>query len=289
MVLPVAFMTGIVSIGYRPLHWGCPSRIYCFSPLDSLSQPLRELVPTWASLGIVGILLGLLVLKTSPRLRVGVAPTLLFSLNAMTLLFLVVTNDILETLITTPAGFLVFPELSVVAMASATALFLYQFLGGGRKIIDTASFLAITGGLLFLVLPLAFYKGTVLIVYPVTLFRCLSSPCICRGCGIYFFSPKPMVAIWIPLGVFGVLLGLVPLILSARTRAAVVLGLAISLGMISLFFWTLDSQILHIFIITPSVYRLFPELSVAAMVGASVLLSFEFWRRWRERIPTITS
>lgn len=293
-VLPVAFMTGIASIGYPPLHWGCSAGIRCFSPIDSLSQPLPELIPSWASLGIVGILLGLLVLKTSSRLRVGVAPTLLFSLGSMTLLLGVVTNQILESFITTPGGFLVFPELSVVAMAGATALFFYENLRGHRKVMDTASFLAISGGLLFLVLPLAFSRGTVSIVYPViypvTDFQCLSPPCICHGCGgPIWFRPTPMITFWTPLGVFAVLLGLVPLILSERTRAAVVLGLAISLGMISLFFWTLSSRILQIFIITPPLYRLFPELSVAAMAGATVLLSLEFWWRWGQRIPAITS
>ena len=94
------------------------------------------MVPFWISLGGIGILLGILALKLSLRPRVGVALGLAFSLGSMALLLWTVTLQVLETFVTTPASFLLFPELSVVAMAGATIVFSYELARRGREVID---------------------------------------------------------------------------------------------------------------------------------------------------------
>jgi hypothetical protein len=94
------------------------------------------MVPFWTSLGVIGILLGILALKLSLKPRVGVALGLAFSLGSMALLFWTGTLQILETYITTPASFLLFPESSIVAMAGATVLFSYELARRGREVIE---------------------------------------------------------------------------------------------------------------------------------------------------------
>ena len=94
------------------------------------------MVPLWTSLGVIGILPGILALKLSLKPRVGVALGLAFSLGSIALMFWTVTLQILETLITTPASFLLFPELSIVAMAGATVLFSYELARRGREVIE---------------------------------------------------------------------------------------------------------------------------------------------------------
>ena len=64
---------------------------------------------------------------------------LAFSLGSMTLLYGVVTLDIQNTFITTPASFLLFPELSIVAMAGATVLFSYELVRRGLEAIDAVT------------------------------------------------------------------------------------------------------------------------------------------------------
>jgi len=94
------------------------------------------MAPFWASLGIIGIFLGVFALILGPKPRVGFALGLAFSLGSTALLFWTVTSNILTTFITTPAGFLLFPELSVVAAAGATVLFSYELARRGREVID---------------------------------------------------------------------------------------------------------------------------------------------------------
>ncbi len=98
LVLPVAFLTGTVSIVY-PLQWRCTPGSLC--PLFPYRLPLAGMVPLWTSLGVIGILLGILALKLSLKPRVGVALGLAFSLGSIALMFWTVTLQILETLITT--------------------------------------------------------------------------------------------------------------------------------------------------------------------------------------------
>ena len=134
LILPVEFLNGTVSIVYPPLQRRCPPGYLC--PLIPYRPPPGEMVPFWASLGVIGILLGTFALILGPRLRVGFAMGLAFSLGSMALLFWVVTLQILETFITTPASFLVFPETAVVAMAGATVLFGYELARRGREVIE---------------------------------------------------------------------------------------------------------------------------------------------------------
>jgi hypothetical protein len=98
-----------------------------------------------------------------------------------------------------------------------------------------------------------------------------------------------MVAFWSSLGVIGILLGVFALILGPRPRVGFALGLAFSLGSMALLFWTVTSQILTTFIVTPAVFLLFPETSVVAMAGATILFSYELSRRGREIPEAVTS
>ena len=93
----------------------------------------------WAFLGVISILLGFFTLILGQRPRIGYALGLAFSLGSMALFFWVVTLQILESFITTPANFLAFPETAVVAMAGATVLFGYELERRGREVIEAIS------------------------------------------------------------------------------------------------------------------------------------------------------
>ena len=85
------------------------------------------------------------------------------------------------------------------------------------------------------------------------------------------------------------ILGIFVLKLGPKTRVGLALGLAFSLGSIALLFATVTLQILKTLIVTPASLLLFPELAVVAMVGATILVSYELARRGREVIDAITS
>ena len=149
----------------------------------------------------------------------------------------------------------------------------------------SSSILAIAGGALFLVLPVAFSNGTVSIIQPASSLGVCASEHGCR-----FFYPQPMPAEKASalefLGVIGIFLGLLSMILGeARTGFALVIPF--SLGLTALLFWLYTSQILGTFITTPPGFLVFPELSVVAMVGATVLFSYELARAGiSNRVPS---
>jgi hypothetical protein len=153
-------------------------------------------------------------------------------------------------------------------------LFLRSWIRGASSI------LAIAGGALFLVLPIAFLKGTVSITYPLVHF-CHVPPEEVNSCPLIPLGPPPtgMAAFWAYLGAIGIILGAIALKLSLRPRVGVALGLVLSLGSMTLLFWMLTRQILKSFITKPASFLVFPELSVVAMAGATVLFGYELSRR----------
>jgi hypothetical protein len=146
-----------------------------------------------------------------------------------------------------------------------------------------SSILAIAGGALFLVLPIPFLKGTVSITYPLVHF-CHVPPEEVNSCPLIPLAPPPtgMAAFWAYLGAIGIILGALALKLSLRPRVGVALGFVLSLGSMTLLFWTLTRQILKSFITKPASFLVFPELSVVAMAGATVLFGYELSRRRRD-------
>lgn len=98
-----------------------------------------------------------------------------------------------------------------------------------------------------------------------------------------------MVPLWSSLGFIGVLLGFFIILLGPRPRVGFALGLSFSLGSMALLFATATLQLLKTFIVTPASFLLFPESSIVAMIGATVLFSYELVRRGHEVIDAITS
>lgn len=132
LVLPVAFLTGVVSISYPPILSHPPlSCVYC--PLIQVIRqpPPGDTVLFWTSSGLICILLGSVSLKSRLKPRDVVDLGLALSVGAMALIFWISTSHILETFIATPASSLIFPEAAVVAMLGATVLSVYELVRAG--------------------------------------------------------------------------------------------------------------------------------------------------------------
>lgn len=99
-----------------------------------------------------------------------------------------------------------------------------------------------------------------------------------------------MAIFWaLAAGMIGILIGPIVLLFGPRPRVGIALGLAFSLGAMTILYWTATTQILRVLVVTPSSFLLFPESSIIAMAGATVLYSYELARRGREVIDAITS
>lgn len=135
LILPLGYINGTLSIAYPPVPPIRCGAYACLVPLYHY-QPPGAMVPFWASLGFVGVLLGFFIILLGARPRVGFALGLSFSLGSMALLYGLVTLDIQKTFIITPASFLLFPISSVATMTGATLLFSYELARRGREVID---------------------------------------------------------------------------------------------------------------------------------------------------------
>jgi heme A synthase len=138
---------------------------------------------------------------------------------------------------------------------------------------------------LFLVLPVVFFSGIVSIVYPSP--SCY--PIVCLGIIRFHPVPGPIALFSLFLGVVGILLGFLAVKLSLKSRKGVPLGLAFSMGSIALLYGVVTLDIQNTFITTPAIFLVFPEVSIIAMTGATVLFSYELARKWREVIEADTS
>ena len=150
----------------------------------------------------------------------------------------------------------------------------------------SSSFMAIVGGVLFLVLPVAFLNGTVSITYVF-----FAGPACYSGvpsptnphCPVAIVPmPEEMALYLIFLGIVGILLGFLTLRLDLRARTRVTLGfslgLAFSLGLMAFLLGMAISRILESFFITPYSFLVFPDLSIIVMAGATVVFVYEFLR-----------
>ena len=99
-----------------------------------------------------------------------------------------------------------------------------------------------------------------------------------------------MAVFWaIAAGTIGILIGSIALLLGPKPRVGIALGLALSLGTMTILYWAATAQILNLLVVTPSFSLLYSESSVVAMAGATVLYCYELGRRGREVIDAITS
>lgn len=149
----------------------------------------------------------------------------------------------------------------------------------------SSSSLAIAGGAVFLILPVAFFSGLVSIVYPLP--SCY--PILCLGILRFHPVPGPIALFSLFLGAAGILLGFFIVKLTLKSKSGVSLGLAFSLGSMTLLYGVVTLDIQNTFITTPASFLLFPELSIVAMAGATVLFSYELVRRGLEAIDAVTS
>lgn len=141
---------------------------------------------------------------------------------------------------------------------------------------------------MFLVLPVGFLSRIISIAYPaVSPVQCGSYNCLVP---LYHQTVGRIAAFWaIAAGIIGTLIGAIVLLFGPRPRVGIALGLAFSLGSMTILYWTATTQILRSLVVTPSLFLLFPESSVIAMAGATALYSYELARRGREVIDAITS
>jgi hypothetical protein len=289
LVLPVAFLTGTVSILYEfSSDPQCISVSHC--PIAIVPVP-GEMALYPIFLGIIGILLGLFVLKLGPRPRVAVALGFASSLGLTAFLFGMAISY-LETFSIAPVFFLAFPDLSIAVMVGSIVVFLYEFFQArisfpltiaeakrppmmrGREeimrfwIIGASAILAILGGVLFLVLPFSLSYGKVSVLQ-------LPSYSPCGSCLIPEVQPLSgeMVSFLEFLGGIGVLLGLLVLVMHVKPRNYLTWALPSSLGLESLLFWILLVYIQGKYWVSPMIYSLFLPLATIVMFGATLVLS----------------
>lgn len=139
-----------------------------------------------------------------------------------------------------------------------------------------SSILAIAGGALFLVLPVAFLNGTVSVYQPPPP---PPPPCVdgyCHIIEIYrpISLPVEMAAFSVILGGVGILLGLLALVMRVKPRPYLMWGLPFSLGSESLLFSIVTLYIQGKYLVSPIIYSLFLSIGTIAMVGSTLLLTF---------------
>lgn len=156
----------------------------------------------------------------------------------------------------------------------------------GFRTTAVASFLAISGGVFSLILPIAVFIGTARFglacsIPPEGQFRCIEGvyhcPCIDGVYSVSFLDQKIGV-FWVSLGIATIATGLLALVMLVRPRNYLVWSLPVCMGLEALLFWVLvlnvQGDFRAEFVIAPEFLWIIPRLVTATMIWATLVLTF---------------